>query len=600
MQHWKLNHFVVLKSASRTNIVIHDPSSGIKKLNYKEASDYFTGVVLELTPTNEFKITPPAPPLRLSNFWTKISGLKSSLLLIFTLSLLLQVFILISPYYIQLVVDNVILTGDSSLLSVLAIGFTLVLKFEVMTKSLRSYTLLHFGNLMNIQLGKNLFHHLIRLPLSYFEKRHMGDIVSRFASLAKIRELLTTGIIEALIDGLMALVTLAMMFFYSPSLTFVVITITVIYITFRFIMYRPYRSISEQELLAKAEENSGFMESIRAIQTIKLFSAEVNRESYWQNQYVNAVNQNIRLGYLNISYETVNDILFGLENIVVIFIAATLVIKGDFSTGMLFAFLAYKRQFTNKTYELIEKLIEFKVIGLHIERLADVVLTKKELMIEGTRKGIELKGKIAAENISFRYSDTTPAVIENLSFEILPGESVAITGPSGCGKSTLIKLLLGLESVDSGTVKVDEVPMSEIGSKQYRKQVAAVMQNDELISGSVADNISFFDNTINFDEVVRCAKIACIHKEISAMPMGYNSLIGDMGSTLSGGQKQRIILARALCKKPKVLFLDEATSHLDSELERKISKAIKGLEITRIIVAHRIETIATTDREIKL
>ncbi|SFC30741.1 peptidase domain-containing ABC transporter [Pseudoalteromonas denitrificans] len=598
--HWDLNHFVVLKSANAKSIVIYDPAGGQKRLSLKEASNHFTGIALELTPTKEFTVKEKAPSLKFSDFWQKITGLKSSLILIFTLSLLLQVFALATPYYIQLVIDDVILTGDTSLLTVLAVGFAFVLLFEIITNSLRGFTLLHFGSLMNIQLGANLFHHLIRLPLNYFEKRHMGDVVSRFGSLQQVKELLTTGVIETIIDGLMAIITLAMIFFYSPTLSVVVLIAVGLYAALRILMYRPFRNITEQEIIARAEEHSNFMETVRGIQTIKLFGSEVKREGQWQNRYANAINQSIRLGHFQISYTGINRLLFGLENIVVIYLAASLVIKGGFSTGMLFAFMAYKQQFMDKTAKLIEKLIEFKMLGLHFERLADIALSEKESLQSENVKKHAIEGKISIRNVSFRYSDATPNVINELNLEIKAGESVAVTGPSGCGKSTLLKLMLGLNKSNSGEILIDDIPLEQLGHSQYRQQIAAVMQNDELLSGSVADNIAFFDTPIDMELVVYCAELAAIHDDISKMPMGYDSLIGDMGSSLSGGQKQRLILARALYKKPKILFMDEATSHLDTALESDINHAIKRLDMTRVIIAHRKETIASADREIQL
>jgi ATP-binding cassette subfamily B protein RaxB len=598
--HWDLNHFVVLKSASNQSIVIHDPAYGEKTLKMSEVSKHFTGIALELSPTNSFEKREVKPSLKFSDFWSKITGFKKSLVLVFTLSVVLQVFVLASPYYMQLVIDDVILTADTSLLLVLSAGFFLVLLFEISTSALRGFTLLHFGNLMNIQLGANLFHHLIRLPMEYFEKRHMGDIVSRFGSLQQIRQLLTTGITEAIIDGLMAIVTFVMIMVYSPKLSLVVLVTVSLYAIIRLLMYRPFRDINEQQITAQAEESSNFMESVRAIQTIKLFNSEVKREGQWQNRYAHSINQSIRLGNYHISFISINRLLFGLGNIIVIYFAAKLVINGGFSTGMLFAFMAYKQQFIEKMTSLVEKLIEFKMLSLHFERLADIALTEKEQLEsnQGTRKVI--KGEISLRNVSYRYSDATSNVIKNLSLSIKAGESVAITGPSGCGKSTLLKLMLGLNSPQEGEILVDGVTLKQLGHNQYRQQIAAVMQSDTLLSGSVADNIAFFESPIDMPSVISCAGLAAIHDDICDMPMGYDSLIGDMGASLSGGQKQRIILARALYKKPKILFMDEATSHLDTNVESDINEAIKRLDITRVIIAHRKETIASASREICL
>lgn len=595
--HWNLNHFVVLQSANSKSLVIHDPANGKKRISKQEASKCFTGIVLELTPAKGFQKKNSKAKLKFSDFWSKITGLKKSLALMLSLSLVLQVFVLASPYYMQLVIDDVILTADTSLLSLLAIGFFLVLIFEIATSSLRGFTLLHFNNLMNVQLAANLFHHLIRLPMQYFEKRHMGDIVSRFGSLQYIRQLLTTGITETLIDGFMAIITLSMIFFYSVKLSLVVVSAVIIYAVIRIVTYRPLHEISEQEIVAKAEETSNFMETIRGIQTIKLFGFEPKRESQWQNRYTNAINQSIRLGNFSLGFSAINRFIFGIENILIIYLAAHLIISGGFSAGMLFAFISYKQQFMGTISNLIEKLIQFKMLSLHFERIADIALTKKEVSQSSQVKQHSITGKITCKNISYRYSDATPKVINELSLEINAGDSIAITGSSGCGKSTLLKLLLGLDTPQEGEIKIDDVPITQIGLKQYRQQIAAVMQNDELLSGSIAENIAFFETPVDSNKLIECAKLAAIHQDINKMPMGYESLVGEMGTSLSGGQKQRILLARAIYKKPKILFMDEATSHLDIHLESKINESIKKLKITRIIIAHRKETIASADRE---
>ncbi|WP_259520146.1 peptidase domain-containing ABC transporter [Shewanella baltica] len=598
--HWDLNHFVVLKSVNAQHCIIHDPALGVRRISLTEVSKSFTGIALELTPTATFTAEQAKQSLTFSSFFSKITGLKQSLGLLLSLSVFLQLFILASPYYIQLVVDAVIISNDGQLLLVLALGFALLLLFDVATNALRSLVLLNFSSQLSVQLASNLFHHLVRLPLAYFEKRHMGDLVSRFGSLRQLRELLTTGIIEAIIDGFMALGVLCMIFFYSPLLSLVVLVAVLAYCALRLALYQSLRLASEQQILALAGEQSNFMETIRAIQTVKLFGFESQREAIWQNHYVKATNRTITLGKYEISYQVMNKLLFGIENILVIYLAAELVMAGSFTTGMLFAFIAYKAQFMERMSKLIEKLIEYRMLSLHFERIADIALTAKEQTYPPQPMLHKVAGNICLQQVSFSYSSVAEPVLYNLALQINAGESVAIIGPSGCGKSTLMKLLLGLLTPTEGEVLIDDIPLVKLGLAQYRQQVAAVMQEDQLLGGTIEDNITFFSEKIDVDKLTRCAQMAAIHQDICQMPMGYKSLIGDMGSALSSGQKQRLILARALYREPKILFMDEATSHLDIVTESVVNQAMKKLNITRVVIAHRPETIKAADRVIDL
>ncbi|TMP78472.1 ABC transporter ATP-binding protein [Pseudoalteromonas phenolica] len=598
--HWDMNHFVVLKKVSKNSVEVHDPGLGYRKYTKEEFSKHFTGVALELSPTEEFKSTDTRVNLKLSDFWSKVTGLKSTLGKVFLLSLLLQAFAIASPYYMQLVVDEVILSFDQNLLAILAVGFGLLMLIEMMTGAVRSVLLLHFGNLMSIQLGANLFHHLLRLPLQYFEKRHIGDVVSRFGSLQQVKDLLTKGVIEALIDGVMAIATLIMIFLYSPKLSFVVLAAIAVYAVIRIAMYRPLRVMSEEVIVNQAKEQSNFMETVRGIQTIKLFGREVQRQSVWHNKYADSLNAGIRVGHLNIGYEAINKVIFGLENVLVVYFAAMLVMDGDLTIGMLFAFMAYKRQFVGKMASLIEKIIEFKMLSLHFDRLADISLTEKEGYMQGEVSSKAISGAIELQGVTYRYNSKEAPVFKELDLKIKAGESVAIVGPSGCGKTTLAKIMLGLFEAETGKVQVDGVDIRQIGLSKYRSQIAAVMQDDQLLSGSIADNISFFDPELDMLKVEWAAQIAAIDKDIMSMTMGYNTLVGDMGAALSGGQIQRLLLARALYRKPKILFMDEATSNLDTKLESSVNDAVKNLDITRIIIAHRPETIASADRVIEL
>lgn len=594
--HWDLNHFVVLKSVSKKHIVIHDPAQGLRKISIADASNHFTGVALELMPTSSFQAINEVKKLPFSTFWQKMVGLKRAMLQVFLLSIALQLFSLISPQYMQMVVDNVLLSNDTHFLKVLAIGFFLLMLIQLGTTALRSILIMSLSSMLSIQMATNLFRHLLRLPLPYFEKRHIGDIVSRFGSLSQIEGLLTTGIVQAIVDGMMAVTTLIMLFLYAPILAVIVLIALGLYGIIRFLWYKPFRTLNEESIVTSAKESTNFMETIRATQSIKIFGKETQRQVLWQNRYADKINTGIRLGKLKIAFSSINGLLFGIENIVVIYFAATLVMNMTMTVGMLFAFMSYKSQFIEKAVALIEKLIDMKMLGLHLERLADIALETPENQSSSMLDVPELKGTIRLENISFRYSESEPYIIQNINLEIQAGESIAIVGPSGCGKTTLMKIMMGLFTPDEGKVYIDEIPLEKLGLQNFRAQVAAVMQNDQLLSGSISENISFFDPQFDQEKVEHCAQLAVIAHDIAAMPMGYNTLIGDMGTSLSGGQKQRVVLARALYKSPKILFLDEATSHLDVALEQGVNYAIKQLNTTRVIIAHRPETIRSADR----
>lgn len=587
--HWDMNHFVVLRSVTKRGLVLHDPALGEKRMSWGEASKHLTGIALELTPAADFERKDERTRLRLSTFLKQASGAKHALLQLLALSLALEILVIAGPFYLQLTVDEVIARGDADLLLVLALGFALVGALTVAVTWLRSLIVIIIQNTLHFAFGARLFHHLIRLPLSFFEKRHIGDVLSRFTSIEPVRNLISEGLILAIIDGVMALVTLAVMFAYSAKLTLVVLITFLLYCVVRLGLFRRLRDLSETSIQMRAKETSSFVESLRAMQTIKLFNHENEREGQWLNRFADTVNADVRLERTHIGFAAVNHLLFGAENIIIIYLAARLALANVFTVGMVFAFITYKQQFISKANLLIEKVLDFGIVGLHLERLSDIALTLREAGHEKPLLGRSIFGRIEARDISFRYSESDEFVLQNVNFAVGDGEFATITGPSGCGKTTLMKILVGLLQPTSGVVLVDGIPLNTLGVRAYRAQIAAVMQEDQLLSGTIADNICFFATAPDDEWIKECASMAGVHDDILIMPMAYNSLIGDMGSSLSGGQKQRIILARALYRRPKILFLDEATAHLDSEKERQISQHLKSLKITRISIAHRSE-----------
>ena len=597
--HWDMNHFVVLRHVGRSGITIHDPAFGVRRFALAEVSKHFTGVALELTPDGAFRAYQPAPKLSLLDFLGQISGLGPALIQTLVLSAVLQLYVLASPFYMQIVVDNAIAKNDHDLLLVLALGFALFLLINTGATLIRARVLTYAQRALAFQMGTSLFRHLLRLPMTYFEKRHVGDLVSRFSSTEPVRALLAEGLVTALIDGTMALLTGAMIFLYRPSLSLVVLAALALYVALRIAFYHLMRRRTLDLIEARSRESTTFIETMRAVQSIKIFTRETERSAVWMNRYAEVVRAEASTGLLKQAFHVANEAIFGLENVLIIYLGAQAALAGEMTIGMLFAFISYKHQFVDKAARLVERAIEYRMLDLHLERLSDIAGAEPE---QGHCRPAAyqqpIEGNIEIRDLCFRYAEGEPFLLRNVNLSIRTGEYVAITGPSGCGKTTLLKVILGLLAPTSGEIMVDGVPLRVLGHQAFRKSIGVVMQDDQLLSGSIADNICFFDESFELDHMMHCAELAGIHEEICRMPMTYNSLIGDMGTSLSGGQKQRVLLARALYRRPRLLFMDEGTSHLDVATERQVTAAVKALGLTRVIIAHRPETIASAPRRL--
>jgi ATP-binding cassette subfamily B protein RaxB len=597
--HWDMNHFVVLVSIRAGQAVIHDPARGMRRVSSEELSRHFTGVALELQPAPGFTPARERRRVTLRQLLGPVSGLKRSLAQIFALALALEAFVLFSPFFMQWAVDGALVSADRDLLMTLGLGFGLLVLIQAGTAAARSWAVLVLSATLNLQWLVNVFAHLLRLPVNWFEKRHPGDIWSRFGSVQQIQKTLTSSFIEAVLDGTLVLLTLVMMALYSLTLTLVALAAVAGYALLRWALYRPLAACSEEALVFEARQASHFLESLRGIQAIKLFNAQGDRQSRFSSLVVATMNAQIGVRKLELAFSVAHRLLFGLERVVVVWLGTLAVMDGRLSVGMLFAFFAYKETFAARVSGLIDKAVELKMLRLQGERLADIVLTAPE--VETTQAaGREVGAGIELRDVCFTYADGEPDVLQHVNLKIEPGESVAIVGPSGCGKTTLLKLMLGIQAPTSGELLVGGLPLSRVGLRAWRDQVGVVMQDEALFSGSIADNISFFSATPDAEWAEQCARVAAVHDEITAMPMGYQTLIGDMGAALSGGQKQRILLARALYKRPKILLLDEATSSLDVDRERTVNHAVRQLALTRVIVAHRPETIASASRVVAL
>lgn len=595
--HWNLNHYVVLEKVGGGKALIHNPDGRSRWIPLTEVSNYFTGVALELRPADDFEPTSQRARLRLPQLWQRITGLKRAMAQTLVLSLVMQGFVLASPYYMQVAIDSALPALDRDLLTVLALGFGLFTLINAGAALLRSFVLLSAGTALGYGISVNVARRLFRLPISWFGKRHVGDVLSRFQSVTPIRQFMTEGAVATALDGMLAVFTLALMFFYSPTLTLVALTAFGIYGLVRLASFAAQREAQEETITASGREQTIMIESLRGIVTLRLFNREAQRHALWQTRLTDAMNASVGLARVNAWQQAAHTLTLGLETIISVWLAIRFVIDGGFSVGMVFAYMAYKSQFLEKGALLVDQMIAFRMLGLHLERLSDIALADQDASF--TREQAprqELTGRIELRGVKFRYSPVDAPVLNGVHLAVEPGEHVAITGPSGGGKSTLVKVLLGLVEPDEGELLIDGVPLARFGHKNYHDQLGAVLQDDSLFAGTLADNVALFDDAPDIKRIIEATKAAALHDEIMAMPMGYETLVGDMGSSLSGGQKQRLLLARALYRSPKVLVMDEGTSALDAAREQLVNNAVAQLGITRIVIAHRLETILSASK----
>jgi len=594
------NHFVVLKSVRGSSITVIDPAVGERCMSLDEVANEFTGVGLELVPVMDFTHSKVGAQVSMKQLTANVPGMWQTLAQIVALALAMQVFVVLAPFLMQWVVDQVLLSADRDLLTVLGLGFGLAVLLQVGLGVLRGAAIVHLSSRLGLHWMSNVCAHLLRLPLAFFEGRSLGDVTSRLSSARAIQRTLNTRFIEVVIDGLMALVTLTLMLVYSGKLVLLTLLAVGIYGAIRALTWRALRGSAAQQWMAAVEQQSHLLESLRGMHSLKVAGAERHRGSSHDNLMVDAVNLELRLAHLGLGFRGARQLVFGVERVTVICMGALLAMESVFTVGMLIAYLAYREQFSRCMCALIDKGLELRLLRLHGERLADIVSTPPDDE-EGSGEVLSPADmRIEVENVSFRYSESGPWVVKDCSFIIAAGQSVALVGASGCGKTTLIKLLLGLLRPTTGTIRIGGYDLQRWGARNVRALAGAVMQEDQLFTGSIGDNIGFFDADGDPARIEVAARLAAIHDDIMAMPMGYRTPVGDMGVRLSTGQKQRILLARALYRQPRLLFLDEATSQLDVMNERAIKDAVRSLRLTRVITAHRPEPIGSVGRVLRM
>lgn len=602
--HWNLDHFVVLKKVKNKQFVIHDPAIGVRVCDITEVSKYYTGIVLNSEPSEKFEKIQAQKKITMLDLARCLSGGRQVFLWVILASVLVESGQIIQALLMQYVTDSI--AGDRNFFNVmtLSLGMLLVLIFFVGLDYLRGRVSLSVSVQMKTQFAINTMKHLLQLPLSYFEQRRLGQINLIFESIEVLQKQFGAELIQASIELILITLNAIVMFFYSPLLTLIVVLGLVCSTLLRYISMNQLKVYRQIALTHHGHSMSIFFETLQLMLPLKAYAKEMPRLSQWRHAYIEASNKDVEIASLELGHRVLVQLGLYIEYTLLICTGTYLVQHNQLSLGMLVAFLSFRLAFVAKSTGLIQRLVDYQLIKPQMERVEDLILASSEKQLMQTQSfaysAQHTDSLISVEHLVFFYDKAGPPILDGLNFSVQEKERVAISGTSGCGKSTLLKLMMGLILPDHGEVYWQGKTLKNIDIQSYRQQIASVLQEDKLMSGSLLENILFFEEVLDQKWLEEVARIACIHDTIAKLPMRYETRLSEVHQGLSGGEKQRILLARALYKRPKILFLDEATSHLDPKTEQLVNASLKALDITQIIVAHRPETLAMADRVVTL
>jgi ABC-type bacteriocin/lantibiotic exporter with double-glycine peptidase domain len=588
--HWQFNHFVVFEQLRAGAVDVVDPALGRRRIPLETFRKQFTGVALLLEPGEGFM---PEERRRdyLSRAIKQVLGRTGLLPRILVTSLLVQVAVLAVPMLTAQLVDQVVPRADRHLLGLLAVAVGAMVLFNFVGTLVRGHLLLHLRTLVDVRMTLTFIDHLANLPYSYFQLRSAGDLMMRLNSNSTVRELLTSSVLSGVLDGLMVVLYLAIMVAISPPMGGLVLLCGLANLAVYLMSRSKQRDLAAQSLQLEAKSQSYQVEMLTSMETLKAMGSEPRAVAHWSGLFVDVLNASIERGRLGTTVEAVTSALRLGAPLTILGIGAVLVLQGKLSLGMMLAFDALAVGFLNPLSKLVDTALQLEMMGRTLERLNEVLDSPTEQNASPARRPHRLSGHVALDRVSFRYGPLAPYVVQELSVEIQPGQFVAVVGRSGAGKTTLAHLLIGLYRPTSGKILFDGVELSELDLRSVRQQIGVVTQSHHLFGATIRENVALADPSLPMSAVMEAAKLADIHDDIVAMPLGYHTPLVDRGASISGGQRQRLALARALVRKPALLLLDEATSALDAVSEAKIHRALTELRCTRIVIAHRLSTV---------
>ena len=609
------SRFFILAKVENNQVLIHDPQTGRpKSLTLAELSARLstereqttearkrlssaTGICSLILFASRASLAGEIGKFDFTWFIPAVVKYRKLLLEVLLVSFVIQFFALITPLFFQVVMDKVLVHRGFTTLDVIAVGLTVVVLFEVSLTALRSYVFAHTTSRIDVELGARLFRHLLNLPLAYFQARRVGDSVARVRELENIRSFLTGNAITLVLDLLFSVVFIAVMLTYSKGLTLIVILSLPCYVILS-LSFTPLLRARLHEKFNRGAENQAFLvETISGIDTVKAMAVEPHWTRKWDNQLAAYVSSSFRTATVSTFANSGVTLISKLVTVATMYVGAKLVIEGKMTVGQLIAFNMLAGQVAQPVMRLGQLWTDFQQTGISVQRLGDILNTRTEMA--GNKSALPpLAGRITLDDVVFRYRPDGPEVLKGIQLDIAPGEVIGIVGRSGSGKSTLAKLVQRLYVPERGRVLADGIDLALADSSSLRRQIGVVLQENVLFNRSIRDNIALADPGAPLESVIQAAKLSGAHEFILELSEGYDTTVGEHGSTLSGGQRQRIAIARALMTSPRVLIFDEATSALDYESERIIQNNMKAIckGRTVIIIAHRLSAVRDANR----
>lgn len=593
----KDNRYIIIAQIQEDRLLIVDPRENAPKfLKKEEFFQLFSGELLLFTKRFFSK---NSIEFGIKWFIPDIIKYKTPLIQVLIAAFTMQILGLFTPMIMQVVIDKVLVHNSIITLNVLAMGLILITVFETMMSVARNYVFTHTTSRIDVMLGARLFKHLFSLPFRYFETRRVGDTIARVRELENIRQFLTGAPLTSVLDVMFIIVYIAVMFFYSTTLTLITLLSLPIFVAISLIVTPIFKSRLEERFNHGAMQQSYLVETVTGVQTIKSFALEPQIQRKWEELISNYIKSSFKTSILAGNASATAQFVQKTFDIVILWVGAQLVINHKISVGQLIAFRMLSSRVSTPVLRLVQMWQDFQQTGLSIKRLGDIFNTKEEPSIDPSKISLpEIRGNIQFHKVRFRYDMQSSEVIRDMSFTIKQGEVIGIVGRSGSGKSTISKLIQRLYIPEAGKILIDGIDIALADPAWLRRQIGVVLQENFLFNATIRENISIHNPSASMEQIINMAKIAGAHEFILELPNAYDTMVGENGTGLSGGQKQRIAIARALLCNPRILIFDEATSALDYESESIIQKNLKHISKGRtlIIIAHRLSTLKDADR----